>query len=104
MSVPYSQAFLYVSLSFGFLFVIFCLVAAKMPPQLSELFGVMLAVSAATASVELCVLVLFGSLSLGDFEGAELTIILGGISVAWVSLQSVLFLAKSVLSRAGMKP
>lgn len=91
-----SNMFIYVALTLGVIFVIYALVSSSKLPNLADVFSVMLAVAAGYSGIDLCYLVLEGSKSLGDFQDQKLVIILGGISVFWVSLTTVINNVKEV--------
>lgn len=85
-----SNMFIYVAISFALLFIIYSIFVAKKLPILTDIFSVMLAIAAGYTGIELCYFVLEGSKALGDYQNQKLVIILGGISVFWVSLTTVI--------------
>ncbi|MCG9638163.1 hypothetical protein L1D12_23365 [Vibrio parahaemolyticus] len=91
-----TNLFIYIALFSGLLFVVYSLLAAKKLPILTDLFSVMLAVAAGYSGVDLCYLVLESSKSLGDYQDQKLVIVLGGISVFWVSLTTVINNVKDI--------
>ena len=85
-----SNLFIYLALVSGFLFIVYSLIFQKRLPILTDIFSVMLSVAAGYSGIELCYLVLEGSKQLGDYSDQKLVIILGGISVFWVSFTTII--------------
>ncbi|WP_085297592.1 hypothetical protein [Cognaticolwellia mytili] len=85
-----SNMFIYVAITFAIIFIIYSLSVSKKLPILTDIFSIMLAAAAGYTGIELCYFVLEGTKALGDYEDQKLVIILGGISVFWVSLTTVL--------------
>lgn len=96
MSFSSADTFIYIALVSGVAFVLFNLKKAKKLPVLSDVFSVMLAVTAGYSGLELCYLIIENSKSLGDYQSQKLVIILGGISVFWVSLTTVINNVKDI--------
>ena len=95
-----SNAFIFVSLIGAAFFIAFHLYRTRSLPLLAELFELMLSVAAAQAGIALCVEIVDGAKSLGDYEGQRLIIILGGVAVFWVALITAIKLVKRVNHRA----
>lgn len=95
-----ANIFIYVALLLGLVFVVYAIAKTKKLPILTDVFSVMLSLAAGYSGFELCYFVLEGSKQLGDFEDQKLVIILGGISVFWVSLTAIIAAVKQVNTRS----
>lgn len=89
MTVGYPNLFIYVSIGCAVLYSLFSFLKASKTPTLAEFFSVILSSAAAYSAIELGYLVLEGTKKLGDFEDSKLMIILGSISVMWVSISTI---------------
>ncbi len=98
MYIGTPNLFIYISVGTGLIYGFSHLCIVKKTPNLTDIFQVMLSTAAAYSAIELCYFVLEGSKSLGDFQESKLIIILGAISVIWVSAVSIVNLIKGELT------
>lgn len=103
MFLSAANLFISIALISGALFAVYSILAAKKVPILTDIFSVILSVAAGYSGLELIYNVLEGSKSLGGFSDQKLVIILGGISVFWVSLTTLTSLLKQVYSNRGIR-
>jgi len=98
MFLSVANLFIVIALISGLAFAIYSAIVARKIPILTDIFSVILSVAAGYSGLELIYNVLEGSKSLGGFSDQKLVIILGGISVFWVSFTTLFTLCKQVYS------